>query len=689
MASANFYFQHPWLIALALCTALFYAWLLYTPKQEWSNSIKYTLSALRFFVVFIIILLLAGPISRFYERSLEKPEVIIAIDNSLSIKAFNDSTLLQTYLTQLSSLKNKLEEKGVAVKVVDFKNKNTTLTKPQEWLRQSPLSIVLSDIQEVEEHKNFSALILATDGIYNKGINPLYQSFNTPIYCIGLGDTIPQKDVKVKNLLYNKISYIGNFFPVHADIAYQGLKGQTVSVSLKNKQTTIATQKLVLSKDKGLTRVSFQTSAKEKGLLHLRVEVSVVEGEKNTVNNSAHAYIEVIDTKEKILLFAAAAHPDLKAIRSALDKKENTETILFIPGVHTLPKDKFDLIIFHQVPHVQGLGQIEFNTLLKTETPKLFIVGNLTHLKQFNDANTLLSISARSSQKDLASSALNNNFTKFNFPDTQKERWNETPPLQVPFGDYKVKKEADVIFYQRIGRVNTLTPLILSATDRKTAVICGEGLWWWRLQEYSKYGEAEAFDKLINDIVQYLSSKDDKRKFKVYPVTNEFTAGEQVTFQAELYNDIYEPVYNIPFELTLRNESDELLTFKFIHQEGTSGYPVKGLKQGVYQYTATAVLNGKKETMKGDFLVSEELTEMMESTANHRLLKELSAQTKGKFFLPQQTDDLAKTLLAQEYPDVLHATEGLKHWIQLTWIMWLLILLASAEWAIRKYKGVY
>lgn len=632
---------------------------------------------------------MAGPISRFFERNIEKPEIVIAIDNSLSMKAFNDSSLLHKTLNQLSTLQENLKKKGVQVKVVNVQTQPSTLDFPKNWVQQSPLSIVLSSIQDMEEHKNFRALILATDGIYNKGINPLYQAFSTPIYTIGLGDTIPQKDIKVKSLLYNKISYKGNLFPVHADIAFQGLKGQSVNITLKEKNNTIASQKLTLSKEKGIERISFQTSAKEKGLLHLRVEVSVVNGEKNTANNISHAYIDVIDTKEKILICAATAHPDIKAIRTALEKKENTETLLFIPGIHDLPTDKVDLIIFHQLPHIQGLGQTEFNTLLKKETPKLFIIGNQTNLNAFNQSNNLLSILPRSNQKDLASSALNTNFTKFNFPENQKDRWIENPPLQVPFGEYNIKKEADVIFSQRIGRVNTSNPLLIVANDRKTAVLSGEGIWWWRLQEYSKYGEAEAFDKLINDLVQYLSSKEDKRKFKIYPVSNEFTAGEPVTFQAEIYNDIYEPLYDIPFELNLRNENDEIFPYKFVHQAGNNGYNLKGIKPGVYQFNASAVLNGKKETTQGEFLVREELNELMESTADHRLLKELALQTKGQFYLPQQTQELNNMFLVQEYPDVLHATEGLMHWIQLTWIMWLLIFLASSEWALRKYKGIY
>ncbi|MDB5257051.1 MAG: hypothetical protein JWM14_1746, partial [Chitinophagaceae bacterium] len=436
-------------------------------------------------------------------------------------------------------------------------------------------------------------------------------------------------------------------------------------------------------------RVSFQTSAKEKGLLHLTVEVTTISGEKNTANNKAHVYIEVIDNKQKVLICAAAPHPDVKAIRSALDKKENIETFLCIPGISALPKGSFDLVIFHQLPHMNNLLQNEFNELMKTSSPKLFIVGNMTNLALFNQTNSLLSITQRSSQKDLAAAAVNSNFTKFSLPEDQKERWNDTPPLQVPFGDYKLKSEADVILYQKIGKVSTNMPLLVTASDRKTAVFCGEGLWWWRMDEASKFGEADAFDKLIHDLVQLLSSKEDKRKFKIYPINNEFIAGDPVVFQAELYNDIYEAVYDVPFQIKLTGENKEHQDYSFVHTKGSQGYSIAGLKPGVYQYTALGELNGKKEQYSGEFLVIEELSELMESTANHHLLRELSAQTKGKFYPSSQINQLTQDLTAQDFPDVLHASESLLHWIQLTWILWLLIILASIEWALRKYKGIY
>jgi hypothetical protein len=688
MENAAFYFQHPWLAALAIAAGLLYAGLLYLPKQEWSNTYKYSLAAIRFTVIFILVLLLAGPISRFFDRTVEKPEFIIALDQSYSVKAFNDSTSLDKSIEQLNTLKNELEKKGIQVKVVDWNAEDIPLARPAQWSKQSPISQVMANVKDQEENKNFRGLILATDGIYNKGINPLYQAFTAPVYTIGLGDTTVQRDVKIKNILYNKISYKGNDFPIHADIAAQGTNGEVVTVSLKNKGVVLSSQKITL-RDKSLQRVSFQTAAKEKGLLHLTVEVSTISGEKNTANNKAHAYIEVIDNKQKVLICAAAPHPDIKALRSALDKKENIQTFLCIPGIQPLVKESFDLIIFHQLPHMNNLAQNELNELMKTPSPKLFIVGNMTNLPLFNQANTLLTIAQRSSQKDLAAATVNSNFTKFSLPEDQKDRWNDTPPLQVPFGDYKLKSEADVILYQKIGKVSTNTPLLVASSDRKTAVFCGEGLWWWRMNEASKFGEAEAFDKLVHDLVQFMSSKEDKRKFKVYPVNNEFIAGDAVVFQAEFYNDIYEPVYDVPFKIKLTSEDKEHLDYSFVHTKGNQGYSIAGLKPGVYQFTATGELNGKKELYSGEFLVIEELSELMESTANHQLLRELSAQTKGKFYKSSQINQLTGDLSAQNFPDVLHASESLFHWIQLTFILWILIILASIEWALRKYKGIY
>jgi hypothetical protein len=71
----------------------------------------------------------------------------------------------------------------------------------------------------------------------------------------------------------------------------------------------------------------------------------------------------------------------------------------------------------------------------------------------------------------------------------------------------------------------------------KTAILTGEGIWRWRLEDFEKNENHDAVDELIGKSVQYLSAKDDKRKFRAYPAKNRFAENERITLNAELYND--------------------------------------------------------------------------------------------------------------------------------------------------------
>ena len=61
-----------------------------------------------------------------------------------------------------------------------------------------------------------SAYILASDGIFNQGLNPIYKDnyFNAPLYTIQLGDTVEYQDALIKSIINNKITYLGNETPV-------------------------------------------------------------------------------------------------------------------------------------------------------------------------------------------------------------------------------------------------------------------------------------------------------------------------------------------------------------------------------------------------------------------------------------------------------------------------------------------
>ena len=83
-----------WLIIPGIIVAFLYAYLLYRkdPRFEDLSSMRIKLmSALRFLVVFVLILLLLNPLINKMTKQIEKPVIIFAQDNSSSILINKDS----------------------------------------------------------------------------------------------------------------------------------------------------------------------------------------------------------------------------------------------------------------------------------------------------------------------------------------------------------------------------------------------------------------------------------------------------------------------------------------------------------------------------------------------------------------------------------------------------------------------
>ena len=77
-----------------------------------------------------------------------------------------------------------------------------------------------------------------------------------------------------------------------------------------------------------------------------RVVVSLVSNEKSTVNNSRCFYVEVLDSKYKILILYNAIHPDISAIKSVLDKNKNYEIEKEKLSDFNSNYDKYNLVIY-------------------------------------------------------------------------------------------------------------------------------------------------------------------------------------------------------------------------------------------------------------------------------------------------------------------------------------------------------
>ena len=209
------------------------------------------------------------------------------------------------------------------------------------------------------------------------------------------------------------------------------------------------------------------------------------------------------------------------------------------------------------------------------------------------------------------------------------------------------------------------------------------------MEEYALTEKQEAVDELLQKVIQLISVKEDKRKFRVYPLANEYNVGDKVTFETEVYNDIYEKTYGQSIRLEITDERGKTKPYTYTNAEGSSRFELSGLGQGVYQYKATTSLQNKVESVTGQFIVRDLALETLNLTADYGMLRALAQQTGGQFVKADQIEQLKNYLLKNKAPDRLDSAEDLSELIQNKWLFFLLLLLATAEWGVRKYQGSY
>ncbi|NBB26698.1 vWA domain-containing protein [Cellulophaga sp. BC115SP] len=691
----DFLFQSsPWFILLCLLAGAIYAFVLYQiSPTPWNKSTNRLLAAFRFIGVSLICLLLLNFLIRQITQSVQKRTLVLAIDNSQSMGIANKQ-ILSGVLSQLESLKEKLQEEDFEISWTTLDGQNPEKATDIQFNQKSTnLSSLLSGIKNAQEGNNLSDVVLLTDGIVNEGINPSSEKFTFAVHTVGLGDTIPKKDIAVKSIYANKIAYLGNKFPIQADISSYGFQGKTVSVYLKQGGKTLEKQVINFQQKDDLKTVSFNTLASQKGVQHFVVQVDVLGGEFSSKNNQQDVYVEVIDGKEKVLLMALSPHPDIKAIKSMLDKNENFEIDVKILTENPFPdlsNKNYDVLILHQLPDYFNSYSNIYKPLLDKGIPTLFVLGNQTGTTYLNQLNQVMRINSQAGQTDKVTGYYNGNFKSLNFEAESLDLIKQFPQVSVPFGDITLLPNSEVILYQKIGSLQTQKPLFaINTGPKKSAIFAGEGIWTWRLEEFDLTEKQELIDDIFLKVVQFLSAKDDKRKLRVYPISNEFLLSDKVVFETEIYNGIYEKMYNIPVALELKDEKGRVRKYNYTPSADNSKFEISALPAGVYQYKANASVLGKNEQSTGEFIVKDLQIELSNTTADFDLLRQLSAQTGGKFLPASQLAQLEKQILAHKAPEKIESNEDLKEFINLKWVFFLIIALFTTEWVLRKYMGGY
>ncbi|MCS6916881.1 MAG: hypothetical protein RMK52_04610 [Chitinophagales bacterium] len=703
-------FTWPWwyLVLLVVVASLLAFWLYYRDAHfaglgRSFRPLWWLLAALRWLTVALVLFLLSSPLLRSTLTRLEKPVVVFLQDESQSV-AFPTSADSAAYVAALGRLLSRLES-SYTVRTFGF---GAALTEPATFSFRQPATNLSAALQEIADRfsgQHLGAVILASDGIFNQGSNPVYvaEKLPVPVYTIALGDTSMRRDAAVLDVQTNRIAYLGNFFPVRVDLSAQDCLGESTVLSLyevsEGGQQLVASQSVEFSSNSVHLTRQFILKASVAGTRHYRLVLQAVKGELTEVNNVREFFVEVQEKKQRILVLAPGPHPDIGAIRQALESTGNYQVEVLLDLARQPDWNQYLLVVLYQLPAIGEPASEALQALRRMNKPLLFVLGAQTSVSLFNQAQSLLTISGNNQSITEALPLLQPSFSLFTVPEAWREQFTAFPPLLTPFGDYRPAAGTSLLLKQKIGTVATEYPLLLFREDLngRSAIICGEGLWRWRLWEYRQHQHHAVVDGLLSSVVQYLLAQREREPFRVWlqqgrsqQRTALVSESEPLQFMAELVNDAGEYINDPDVLITLVNQEGKEYPMTFNRDGNAYSLQAGFFPQGSYSWTARTEWNNRTYTASGRFLIAQVKQEFSNLRADHQLLYQISSSTGGQLIYPRQVEQLADTLQrSTALRPLLFSTTRTQPLINVRWLLALLLLLLAAEWVLRKYYGTY
>lgn len=668
-------------IIIAGIAALSLALFQYMYKSKLKSNLKYLLTALRTISIFAILVLLINPKFESFTFFDEKPTLVVAVDDSESISYLKQD---ESATKIINDLKANLElNKRFNIETYSFGKSVKRLDSLSFKAKQSNISEALKQFGEVYDNQT-APIVLLTDGnqTYGSDYSYLAKGIKQPIYPVILGDSTIYSDLSIKQLNVNRYVFLKNKFPVEIITNYSGTEFITTELKIWSGNSVVFRKALQFDGSKKSQIISTTLKANSVGVKTFRVELVPLANEKNKVNNSKNFGVEVIDQKTNIALVSERLHPDLGALKKAIESNEQRSVSILKPKAYLARVNDFQLVVLYQ-------PNSSFNSVfneIKTQKLNTFIItGETTDYTFLNRAQLKFNHIVTNQTEDFQPT-LNRNYNTFIVDNLD---FNNYPPLKSEFGTMTFLVPYDIILYKTVNGVITDLPMLstFEIDNTKHALLSGEGIWRWRAQNYLDTKSFVGFDNFVNKLVQYLSSNKIRKRINI-DYKSFYNGNDDVTITAQYFNKNYEFDAEASLRIIVKNKDDNTIReIPLLLNTGNYTVDLSGIAAGLYDFTIKH--NSEAIAASGSFQILEYNVEQQFLNADIEKLKAIADNSKGNYFYSGQSDQLINNLLGDKrYATIQKSTKNIVPLIDWKFLLILIALSLFVEWIIRKYNGL-
>ncbi|MDY2586630.1 VWA domain-containing protein [Winogradskyella aquimaris] len=668
-------------ITLAFITALFLALFQYVYKSSIKGKLRFVLSVLRTLSLFGILLLLINPKFETKTFYTEKPTLVIAVDDSESVTYLEQDQNLNNVLTTITT--NSDIQKRFNIKSYSFGKSLKPLDSLSFSEQQSNISETLKQLGEVY-NKQIAPIILLSDGnqTYGSDYSFISSSVKQPIYPLILGDTTVYTDLSIKQLNVNRYAFLKNRFPVEIIANYNGAAAITTELKILSGNSVVYSKPLKFDATKKSEIITTTLLANAVGVKTYSVELTPLDLEKNTVNNSKNFGVEVIDQKTNIAIVSDILHPDLGTLKKAIESNEQRSATILKPSEYLSRLNDFQLVILYQPNNrfntiMQEIVQQNLNTFI--------ITGKITDFAFLNNIQSFFKQTITNQIEDFQPT-LNRNYNIFSIDNLD---FYDYPPLQSEFGSIEFSVPNSVILSKTVNGIDTGQPMLSTydVENSKHALLSGEGIWRWRAQSYLNSESFDDFDNFIGKLVQYLSSNKKRSRLEL-DYKSFYNGNDDVIISAQYFNKSFEFDDTATLTIVIKNKSDDsVIELPLLLSKSNYNVDLSGMASGAYDFTVKH--NTEAVAASGSFEILEFKVEQQFLNADIDKLQTLARNSGGSTYYFSEPNALISDLLNDNrYATIQKSTKNIVPLIDWKYLLGLIALSLFAEWFLRKYNGL-
>jgi uncharacterized membrane protein len=583
------------------------------------------------------------------------------------------------------------------------------------------IELAMSDFQGMP----LSALVLMTDGANNVSadfsslINKL-KANRMPLYIVGLGREELENDVELVKVDAPRTVLQGSI--INAALTLKGRQARRVRINLSEGQRVVKSQSLDLKGGGEVQSVMVQFTPIGTGLKRYTFAVEPLAGEIINQNNHRDLVVMVNDEHPKVLYVEGEPRWEYGKLRAALrDEKNAVLTSLlrtaknkyYRQGIETpedlingFPLTREELFAYKGL--ILGSVEASFLSFDQLKNIEAFVaergggflaLGGRFAFSQGKYATTpvadVLPLHLAEASSDPAPMTVKPSLTLngrlhpitqlSDDPGAGAQLWEKLPEVTVLEPLTRLKPGASVLMegrstgnrpvpllaYQRYGRGRSLAFTVVDS-------------WHWQMQMPS---EDQSHERFWTQLLRYLVSATPDQVM-VKTDAEAFDVSDPIQIRAEVNSRAFTPISDasVTARISLPGGKQEEVSLQWTEQGG--GYRGQAVAKEKGVHPMEVVARKGDETIgvaRSGFIVADLNREYYDAQQHAEFLRHLAEETGGRYYTSKSAMSLPEEIIYLDNQSSMRVTKEL-------WDMpinfLLLIGLVSAEWFLRKRKGL-